>query len=192
VVKKVPASAKKSVAKSPLAKSPLAKKSAVKKVATKNVAPASHRFPTKAELEALKLAREAEELAKEERKAAHRFPTKAELAARKASIDAEKNPPKVTSENASKPVLTKIDGEEVELEDIELEDLSKIKDIEDNEIIGFDNGRELDDKQYGDDLDVPGSDLDDDEEKIGNEDEENNYYSIGGDEHNDLTENQGD
>ncbi len=79
-----------------------------------------------------------------------------------------------------------------EEKDIELEDLSKIKDIEDNEIIGFDNGRELDDKQYGDDLDVPGSDLDDDEEKIGNEDEENNYYSIGGDEHNDLTENQGD
>ena len=126
VVKKGSATAKKAVAKSSVSKSPLAKKSAVKKAATKNVAPASHRFPTKAELEALKLAREAEELAKEERKAAHRFPTKAELAARKASIDAEKNPPKVASEKISKPVLTKIDGEEVELEDIELEDLDTL------------------------------------------------------------------
>ncbi len=31
------------------------------------------------------------------------------------------------------------------------------------------------------DLDVPGSELDDDAESIGEEDEENNYYSLGGD-----------
>ncbi len=37
-------------------------------------------------------------------------------------------------------------------------------------------------------LDVPGSDLDDKDEKIGEEDEENNYYSLGGDDHNDLDE----
>ena len=37
-------------------------------------------------------------------------------------------------------------------------------------------------------LDVPGADLDDKEEKIGEEDEENNYYSIGGDDHNNLDE----
>jgi len=41
---------------------------------------------------------------------------------------------------------------------------------------------------YGSDLDVPGSEIDDEQEKIGNEDEENNYYSIGGDGHNDLDE----
>ena len=35
-------------------------------------------------------------------------------------------------------------------------------------------------------LDVPGAELDDAEENIGSEDEENNYYSIGGDEHNNL------
>jgi hypothetical protein len=40
----------------------------------------------------------------------------------------------------------------------------------------------------GDDLDVPGSELDDDDEILGEEDEENNYYSLGGDEHNDLDE----
>ena len=33
------------------------------------------------------------------------------------------------------------------------------------------------------DLDVPGSDLDDENEEIGEEDEENNYYSLGGDRH---------
>jgi hypothetical protein len=38
------------------------------------------------------------------------------------------------------------------------------------------------------DLDVPGSELDDEQEIIGSEDEENNYYSIGGDNHNDLEE----
>lgn len=41
----------------------------------------------------------------------------------------------------------------------------------------------------GDDLDVPGSELDDEEELIGEEDEENNSYSIGGDRHDDLEEN---
>ncbi|MGB8357590.1 MAG: hypothetical protein WCD55_03150 [Bacteroidales bacterium] len=40
----------------------------------------------------------------------------------------------------------------------------------------------------GSNLDIPGSELDDEQENIGNEDEENNYYSIGGDDHNDLDE----
>lgn len=38
-------------------------------------------------------------------------------------------------------------------------------------------------------LDVPGSELDDEQENIGSEDEENNYYCIGGDDHNNLDEN---
>ncbi|PSL49297.1 hypothetical protein CLV51_101628 [Chitinophaga niastensis] len=44
----------------------------------------------------------------------------------------------------------------------------------------------------GDDLDVPGAELDDDEEAIGKEDEENNLYSIGGDRHEDLEEDNGE
>lgn len=36
------------------------------------------------------------------------------------------------------------------------------------------------------DLDVPGSELDDDMEIIGNEDEENNYYSLGNDDNDSL------
>ena len=38
----------------------------------------------------------------------------------------------------------------------------------------------------GDDLDVPGSEQDNEQEAIGSEDEENNYYSISGDNYNDL------
>ena len=38
-------------------------------------------------------------------------------------------------------------------------------------------------------LDVPGAELDDIHENIVSEDEENNYYSLGGDDHSDLDEN---
>lgn len=38
------------------------------------------------------------------------------------------------------------------------------------------------------DLDVPGAQLDDDEEAVGDEDEENNFYSLGGENHEDLEE----
>ena len=41
-------------------------------------------------------------------------------------------------------------------------------------------------------LDIPGSELDDRQEAIGSEDEENNYYSIGGDNHDNLEEDKGD
>jgi hypothetical protein len=40
----------------------------------------------------------------------------------------------------------------------------------------------------GGDLDVPGTEEDDADEKVGSEDEENNYYSIGGDNHDKLKE----
>jgi hypothetical protein len=40
-------------------------------------------------------------------------------------------------------------------------------------------------------LDIPGAELDDDTEAAGNEDEENNYYSLGGDNHEDLEEDKG-
>ena len=43
-----------------------------------------------------------------------------------------------------------------------------------------------------DGLDVPGSELDDVQENTGSEDEENNYYSLGGDDHNNLEEDQGE
>jgi hypothetical protein len=43
----------------------------------------------------------------------------------------------------------------------------------------------------GDDLDIPGAESDNSNEVIGEEDEENNYYSLGGDEHDDLEEDNG-
>lgn len=42
-----------------------------------------------------------------------------------------------------------------------------------------------------DDLDIPGAELDNKNEDIGEEDEENNYYSLGGDRHEDLEEDRG-
>ncbi len=41
-------------------------------------------------------------------------------------------------------------------------------------------------------LDVPGAELDDADEMIGEEDEENNYYSLGGESHNGLEEDKGE
>jgi hypothetical protein len=41
----------------------------------------------------------------------------------------------------------------------------------------------------GEDLDVPGTEDDDAAEEVGSEDEENNSYSIGGDRHEDLEDN---
>lgn len=68
------------------------------------------------------------------------------------------------------------------------EDISKRK-------IAVDTSDTMNEKTFADDmsgadLDVPGSELDDQQEKIGSEDEENNYYSIGGDNHNNLEENK--
>lgn len=50
------------------------------------------------------------------------------------------------------------------------------------------NEKDFDDDVSGGDLDIPGSELDNEQEDIGSEDEENNYYSIGGDRHDDLEE----
>jgi hypothetical protein len=50
------------------------------------------------------------------------------------------------------------------------------------------NEEEVNDDNTPSSLDVPGSELDNENETIGEEDEENNYYSIGGDDHNDLDE----
>ena len=53
------------------------------------------------------------------------------------------------------------------------------------------NMKDFREDKSGNDLDIPGSELDDEQENIGSEDEENNGYSIGGDNHNNLEENNG-
>lgn len=72
--------------------------------------------------------------------------------------------------------------------DIDPENTAKKK-----EIIKIDKNPTWNEKNFnqdksGSDLDIPGSELDDEAENNGNEDEENNFYSIGGDNHNDLEE----
>ena len=72
------------------------------------------------------------------------------------------------------------------------EDISKTKELNENAKAGKNNEKDFKDDVLGSDLDVPGSELDDEQEKNGSEDEENNYYSLGGDGHNDLDEDKGD
>ena len=73
--------------------------------------------------------------------------------------------------------------------EIDPEDITKKK-----APVEINNVRELNEKDFdedvsGADLDIPGSELDDELENSGSEDEENNHYGIGGDNHSNLDEN---
>ena len=74
-------------------------------------------------------------------------------------------------------------------EEINPEDISKTKEPNSNNVF---RRKDLDDESGENDLDIPGSELDDLQEDIGSEDEENNYYSLGGDDHLDLEEDLGE
>jgi hypothetical protein len=54
------------------------------------------------------------------------------------------------------------------------------------------NEKSFNDNKSGSDLDVPGSEMDEMQENFGSEDEENNYYSLGGDDHDDLEDDKGE
>ncbi|WP_428661649.1 hypothetical protein [Runella sp.] len=75
-------------------------------------------------------------------------------------------------------------------EDIDPDDPSRTKEL--NDEADQWNEKDFKDDVSGGDLDVPGAELDDDLEEIGSEDEENNYYSLGGDNHIDLEEYKGE
>jgi hypothetical protein len=79
-----------------------------------------------------------------------------------------------------------------EEESIDPEDISKTKSPNEDTKNEENNEKDFTDDKTGGDLDIPGSELDDPQENIGNEDEENNYYSLGGDDHEDLDEDKGD
>jgi hypothetical protein len=72
------------------------------------------------------------------------------------------------------------------------ENISKVKKMipVDEDVEDIDD--EFSNDESGSDLDIPGSEIDDDDESYGNEDEENSYYSLGGDDHNDLDEDHDD
>ncbi|MCW3084692.1 MAG: hypothetical protein JWP12_2058 [Bacteroidetes bacterium] len=70
---------------------------------------------------------------------------------------------------------------EKEAGDLNPEDLSETKaaNLQRGEL----NEKDFKTRKTASDLDIPGSELDDEQEEIGSEDEENNYYSLGGDDH---------
>jgi len=78
-----------------------------------------------------------------------------------------------------------------EEKDINPENVSAAKDVNENDSADPNNEKNFKTVDPGVDLDIPGSELDDEMEDIGSEDEENNYYSLGGDDHNDLDEDSG-
>jgi hypothetical protein len=78
-----------------------------------------------------------------------------------------------------------------EEQDIDPEDITKKKTANPDPKKGKSNEKSFEQDISGDDLDVPGAKLDDGVETNGNEDEENDYFSLGGDEHVDLDEDRG-
>jgi hypothetical protein len=74
--------------------------------------------------------------------------------------------------------------------DLNPEDISKIK--KPFKKTAKKSGKKLIEDSSGDDLDVPGNEPDEKEENEGSEDEENNFYSLGGDDHEDLDEDKGE
>jgi hypothetical protein len=75
--------------------------------------------------------------------------------------------------------------------DLNNDDVSIINESNKKSGAGRRNEKDFSEDMSGNDLDIPGSELDDDSESIGSEDEENNYYSLGGEDHNDLDEDNG-
>ncbi|MEJ6574586.1 MAG: RNA polymerase sigma factor [Actinomycetes bacterium] len=122
--------------KKAVTKKVVAKKAAVKKTA-KKAAPkkivkkssGSRLFPTKIELEAMKLAEANKGSNKSGKKVAPAstgkklFPTKAELEEKRVAALGVKS---VVQGKSGKQIITKIDGEVVELEEVELEDLETL------------------------------------------------------------------
>lgn len=72
--------------------------------------------------------------------------------------------------------------------DIDPENISKNKEIIKIEKNPTWNEKNFNQDKSGNDLDIPGAELDDEQENIGSEDEENNGYSIGSENHNNLEE----
>jgi hypothetical protein len=78
-----------------------------------------------------------------------------------------------------------------EEEDLDPEDVSKRKEPIEKDHSGKLNEKNFPQDMSGEDLDIPGSEMDELEENMGSEDEENNFYSLGGDDHDNLEEDNG-
>ncbi len=98
-------------------------------------------------------------------------------------------PNKATNTQPAVDELQKMEDDDLEIiqgtdADVTAEDL-RLLEAENGEVIKVDDDMNLSGFESGDinggDLDIPGSELDDENEAIGEEDEENNYYSLGAD-----------
>ncbi len=74
--------------------------------------------------------------------------------------------------------------------DLDPEDVSKNKSTIDTASTAW-NEKNFEEDPTGDDLDVPGAEQDEQIVNSESEDEENKYYSLGGDDHTDLDESNG-
>jgi hypothetical protein len=78
-------------------------------------------------------------------------------------------------ENLDYPATEDIFNQEENLEDIDPEGISGERTVISND--NYDNEWKQNSDKLGNDLDIPGSELDDQQEDVGSEDEENNFYS---------------
>lgn len=106
----------------------------------------------------------------------------------------------VTTNLSGTPAMPAQENQEVETEtETDGEELTEEKEIDETDITeedllaleGDESILSSTETVAGGDLDVPGTEVDDANEEIGEEDEENNYYSLGGDAHENLAEDQG-
>ncbi|WKL50411.1 hypothetical protein Q1W71_11690 [Flavobacterium pectinovorum] len=80
-------------------------------------------------------------------------------------------------DNLDYPANEDIYNQEEKLEDIDPEGISGERIVINND--NYDNEWKQNSDKLGNDLDIPGAELDDEQEDIGSEDEENNFYSEG-------------
>lgn len=80
-------------------------------------------------------------------------------------------------------------GQMKEEADLDPEDPTREKTVNDDP--DAPNEKDFNEAMTGDDLDIPTPEEESTKPGEGPEDEENDYYSLGGDEHNNLEENQG-
>ena len=108
-------------------------------------------------------------------------------AAKRTELDVEKLPERipvdktVTAQTEPSEPTGKVARKESDLNQDDLAALGPKDadmDMGDDEIMNL-SGERYD--RTDEDLDIPGTELDDESERTGNEDEENNYYSLGGD-----------
>jgi hypothetical protein len=107
-------------------------------------------------------------------------------AVKRTELDIEKLPERVPVDKTSATTATpETTGKNIDKEsDLNRDDLVALGAEDQDMDMGDDEIMSLSGERYdrtGDDLDIPGTELDDENEKTGNEDEENNYYSLGGD-----------